>query len=125
MAEIAYMDQIRSKMDGAERLFSISFNLIESTERCLLQARQNLALHEDTLSGCEYVEGVDSPEIGYTVGMSRIGVKYYTRQIERLERYLKDYREFKNRVEDEWKRLNHDVASANVVVLCSEAIKLC
>ena len=109
MNDIDYLDQVRSRLNKAEKLFSLSCDLIASTEYYLFQARANLDFHEDILNGAQYVEGVDSSEIKSIISMSRIGLRYYGRQIEKFERELEDYRKIKNQAENDWKRANSDV----------------
>ena len=114
MTEIDYLERLRSKLDRLEKIFCTSFDLVRSTQECLSRAKENFSLHENILEGSQYIPGVDSPEIESVIKISRVGVRYYGRQIEKLEKDLQDYRETKNQAEAEWKRLNSQLMRRSI-----------
>ncbi|MBI4163977.1 MAG: hypothetical protein HY512_03880 [Candidatus Aenigmarchaeota archaeon] len=116
MIDVDYLDQLKLKLNEAEKTFDLSSDLIESTKKCLVRARENLTLHKSILDGCQYVGGADSLEIESVIKTSRVGVRYYSRQIQKIEKDLEEYRKVKNEAENDWKRVNREILKVDIYV---------
>ncbi len=113
----SYLSGIKVERQNAERLFKKADSLIGRTEKLLDNARTEFTQYQNVLDSVSYVGGVDSPEIGVELKTSRVGLKFYTKRVEQLERQLEDYKQAKMEAEDDWKKYNGEMKRAHVMRL--------
>ncbi len=110
----SYILDADQMLNQAEKKFNIAFSLLTSTEKELYRVRRNF---EECTNFLENVnsEAVYKPELRKDVKIAQVGIRHYTRQIQRLERELEIYKQAKNQAEEEWKTLVTRVSRRIVV----------